>query len=48
MSFKIVFFRPQNLATGSTAVQRYGCIPRSAASNSGEIPPKLGALNSLF
>ena len=33
---------------GSTGVQRYGCIPRSAANNSGEIPQKLGALNPLF
>ena len=30
------------LGTGSTGVERYGCIPWSAASNSGEIPPKMG------
>ena len=33
---------------GSTGVQRYGCIPRSAANNLGEIPQKLGAPNPLF
>ena len=33
---------------GSTGVQRYGCIPRSAANNLGEIPKKLGAPNLLF
>ena len=33
---------------GSTGVQRYGCIPRSAANNLGEIPQNLGALNPLF
>ena len=29
---------------GGTGVQRYGCIPRSAANNLGQIPRKLGAL----
>ena len=33
---------------GSTGVQRYGCIPRSAANKLGEIPKKLGAPNLLF
>ena len=33
---------------GSTGVQRYGCIPRSAANNLGQIPQKLGAPNPLF
>ena len=33
---------------GSTGVQRYGCIPRSAANTLGEIPQKLGAPNPLF
>ena len=33
---------------GSTGVERYGCIPRSAANNLGEIPRKMGALNPLF
>ena len=33
---------------GSTGVQRYGCIPPSAANNLGEIPEKLGAPNPLF
>ena len=33
---------------GSTGVQRYGCILRSAANNLGEIPLKLGAPNPLF
>ena len=28
--------------------QRYGCIPRSAANNLGQIPQKLGAPNPLF
>ena len=33
---------------GSTGVQRYGCIPRSAANNLGELPQKLRAPNPLF
>ena len=33
---------------GSTGVERYGCIPRSAANNLGEIPQKMGAPNPLF
>ena len=33
---------------GSTGVERYGCIPRSAANNFGEIPQKMGAPNRLF
>ena len=33
---------------GSTGVQRYGCIPQSAANNLGEFPQKLGAPNPLF
>ena len=33
---------------GSTGVQRYGCIPRSAANNLGQIPQKMGAPNPLF
>ena len=33
---------------GSTGVQRYGCIPRSAANKLGEIPKNLGAPNLLF
>ena len=33
---------------GSTGVERYGCIQRSAANNLGEIPQKMGALNPLF
>ena len=33
---------------GSTGAQRYGCIPRSAANNLGEIPQNLGAPNPLF
>ena len=37
-----------NWPRGSTGVQRYGCIPRSAANNLGEIPQKLGAPNPLF
>ena len=38
------FFWPR----GSTGVQRYGCIPRSAANNLGEFPQKLGAPKLLF
>ena len=38
----------RKLATGSTGVQRYRCIPRSAANNLGEIPKNLGAPNLLF
>ena len=37
-----------NWSRGSTGVQRYGCIPRSAANNLGQIPQKLGAPNPLF
>ena len=37
-----------NWPRGSTGVQRYGCIPRSAANNLGEIPKNLGAPNLLF
>ena len=33
---------------GSTGVERYGCIPRSAANNLGEIPQKMGAPNPLL
>ena len=33
---------------GSTGVQMYGCIPRSAANSLGEIPKTLGAPNLLF
>ena len=33
---------------GSTGVRKYGCIPRSAANNLGEIPKKLGAPSLLF
>ena len=33
---------------GSTGVQKYGCIPRSAANNLGEIPQNMGAPNPLF
>ena len=32
---------------GSTGVQRYGCILRSAANNLGQIPRKMGAPKSL-
>ena len=31
---------------GSTGVERYGCIPRSAANNLGEIPQKNGSSKS--
>ena len=34
--------------SGSTGVERYGCIPRSAANNLGEIPQKMGASKPLF
>ena len=33
----------KNWPRGSTGVQRYGCIPRSAANNFGEIPKKIGS-----
>ena len=41
---RIFSFEPR----GSTGVQRYGCIPRSAANSLGEIPQKSGAPNPLF
>ena len=31
----------------STGVQRYGCIPRSAANNLGEVPKNFGSSKSL-
>ena len=39
---------PISWSRGSTGVPRYGCIPRSAANNLGQIPQKLGAPNPLF
>ena len=36
-----------NWRRGSTGVQRYGCIPCSAANNLGEIPKKFGSSKSL-
>ena len=38
----------QHWPRGSTGVQRYGCILRTAADNLGEIPKILGAPNLLF
>ena len=38
---------PDPWPRGSTGVQRYGCIPRSAANNLGEIPKKNGRSKSL-
>ena len=46
--FQQPFFLAGNWQRGSTGVQRYGCIPRSAANNLGQIPQKLGAPNPLF
>ena len=43
-----LFFQIHDWPRGSTGVQRYGCIPRSAANNLGEIPKNLGAPNLLF
>ena len=39
---------PDDWSRGSTGVQRYRCIPRSAANKLGEIPKKLGSPNLLF
>ena len=49
-SFFLTFFKPFFVSwpRGSTGVQRYGCIPQSAANNLGEFPQKLGAPNPLF
>ena len=49
--FTFLFPVNHSLATGSTGVEGYGCIPRSATNNLEEILRKMGApkpFNALF